>query len=148
MLGEAEKTGAILDSYSGLSERQGAAAFVIQRSFRRFINVRIYKYYRNLVNFRHRGDPGLLLRCINPQEAALTQDRASGAVVRFRLGGAMFPPIVYYKIFVRSAVTDVGAFAPRDYTQRVTTQHYLLQRHNDDVLDHRRSQQVTLDPTP
>lgn len=37
MLGEAEKTGAILDSYSGLSERQGAAAFVIQRSFRRFI---------------------------------------------------------------------------------------------------------------
>lgn len=40
-------------------------------------NVRIYQYYRNLVSFRHRGDPGLLLRCINPQEAALVQDRCN-----------------------------------------------------------------------
>jgi hypothetical protein len=72
------------------------AAARIQRAFRRFINVRIYQYYRNLVNFRNRGDPGLLLRCINPTEAALVQDRASGAVVRFRLGGSVFPPIVYF----------------------------------------------------
>jgi hypothetical protein len=42
------------------------AAAVVQRAFRRFINVRIYKYYRNLVNFRNRGDPGsvfVLLLC-------------------------------------------------------------------------------------
>ncbi len=38
-------------------------------------NVRIYRYYRDLVGFRHKGDPGLLLRCINPQEAALVADR-------------------------------------------------------------------------
>jgi hypothetical protein len=38
--------------------RREQAATVVQRAFRRFINVRIYKYYRNLVNFRNRGDPG------------------------------------------------------------------------------------------
>lgn len=36
------------------------AAAAVQRAFRRFINVRIYKYYRNLVNFRNRGDPGFV----------------------------------------------------------------------------------------
>lgn len=107
------------------------ACFVIQRAFRRFINIRIYRYYRDLVNFRHRGDPGLLLRCINPQEAALVQDRASGAVVRFRLGGTVFPPVVYYKVFLRNAVTDIGSFAPRDYTVGKPNQYYLLGRHND-----------------
>mmetsp|Transcript_48004 Transcript_48004/g.96046 ORF Transcript_48004/g.96046 Transcript_48004/m.96046 type:complete len:269 (+) Transcript_48004:84-890(+) len=113
------------------AQEQESACFVIQRAFRRFINIRIYRYYRDLVNFRHRGDPGLLLRCINPQEAALVQDRASGAVVRFRLGGTVFPPVVYYKVFLRNAVTDIGAFAPRDYTVGKPNQYYLLGRHND-----------------
>ena len=36
--------------------------------------------------------------------------------VRFRLGGMVFPPTVYYKIYAHGAVTDVGAYAPRDYT--------------------------------
>lgn len=94
-------------------------------------NIRIYRYYRDLVNFRHRGDPGLLLRCINPQEAAIVQDRASGAVVRFRLGGTSFPPVVYYKIFLRNTVTDIGSFAPRDYTVGKPNQYYLLGRHNE-----------------
>mmetsp|Transcript_13159 Transcript_13159/g.26290 ORF Transcript_13159/g.26290 Transcript_13159/m.26290 type:complete len:280 (-) Transcript_13159:591-1430(-) len=115
------------------------ACMVIQRAFRRFINTRIYRYYRDLVNFRHRGDPGLLLRCINPQEAALVHDRASGAVVRFRLGGTVFPPVVYYKVFLRNAVTDIGSFAPRDYTVGKPNQFYLLGKHNDGacVDDHR-----------
>ena len=118
------------------------AAARIQRAFRRFINVRIYQYYRNLVNFRNRGDPGLLLRCINPTEAALVQDRASGAVVRFRLGGSVFPPIVYYKVYLRNPVTDLGAFAPRDYTVGKPDQFYQLRRHNDGCLDETRAQAV------
>ena len=36
--------------------------------------------------------------------------------VRFRLGGAVFPPTIFYKIYSHGGVTDVGAFAPRDYT--------------------------------
>jgi len=43
-------------------------------------------------------------------------DRASGAIVRFRLGGNCFPPTIYYKIFTKTAICDVGAFAPRTYT--------------------------------
>uniref|UniRef100_A0A7S0HKK1 Uncharacterized protein n=1 Tax=Hanusia phi TaxID=3032 RepID=A0A7S0HKK1_9CRYP len=116
------------------------AANIIQRSFRSFINVRIYGYYRSLINFRNRGDPSLLLKSINPSEAALVQDRASGAVVRFRLGGSVFPPVVYYKIFVRSPVTDLGSFAPRDYTAGKPNQFYLLQRHNDASVDDNRNQ--------
>jgi hypothetical protein len=101
-------------------------------------NVRIYRYYRDLVSFRHRGDPGLLLRCINPHESSLIADRASGAVVRFRLGGSQFPPVVYYKIYLRSSVTDIGAFAPRDYTTGKPTQHYLLLKHNSVCRDDHR----------
>ena len=36
--------------------------------------------------------------------------------VRFRLGGAVFPPTIFYKIYSHGGVTDVGTFAPRDYT--------------------------------
>lgn len=122
--------------------RRVLAASVVQRAFRRFINVRIYKYYRNLVNFRNRGDPGLLLRCINPSEAALVQDRASGAVVRFRLGGSVFPPIVYYKVYLRNPVTDLGSFAPRDYTVGKPDQFYMLRRHNDGCQNEVRAQSV------
>ena len=39
-------------------DRHTRASTIIQRAFRRFINVRVYKYYRNLVSFRNRGDPG------------------------------------------------------------------------------------------
>lgn len=35
--------------------------------------------------------------------------------VRFRLGGARFPPMIYYKVFTHGAVADICAFAPRDY---------------------------------
>jgi hypothetical protein len=35
--------------------------------------------------------------------------------VRFRLGGAKFPPLIYYKIFSHGGVVDINAFAPRDY---------------------------------
>lgn len=49
-------------------------------------NVKAFKFYRDLINFRGRGDSKLMLRCINPAEAALL-DRAVGARVKFRLGG-------------------------------------------------------------
>ncbi len=64
--------------------------------------------------FRDRGDACSLLKAINPREASLL-DVAAGGHVRFRLGGQVFPPTVYYKIFTHRALVDVGAFAPRDY---------------------------------
>jgi hypothetical protein len=53
---------------------------------------------------RERGDPRELLKSINPREAQLA-DAASGIHVRFRLGGTVFPPLVFYKIFTHIAVT-------------------------------------------
>lgn len=52
---------------------------------------------------RERGDPREMLRAINPREAQLA-DAASGIHVRFRLGGTMFPPLVFYKIFTHRCV--------------------------------------------
>lgn len=46
----------------------------------------------------------------------------AGAVVRFRLGGATFPPIIFYKIFTKKTVIDVNAFAPRDYAREDTSE--------------------------
>ena len=53
---------------------------------------------------RERGDPKELLRSINPREAQLA-DAASGIHVRFRLGGTVFPPLVFYKIYTHRPVT-------------------------------------------
>jgi hypothetical protein len=78
--------------------------------------VRIYRYYKDLINFRGKGDPYQLLKTINRGEAHLL-DPASKTHVRFRLGGLSFPPLIYYKIFVHGSVVDINAFAPRDYQQ-------------------------------
>lgn len=61
-----------------------------------------------------------MLRAINPAEASLL-DAASGAHVRFRLGGEAFPPTMYYKIFLRQPVCDLGAFSPKDYSRRASS---------------------------
>ncbi|PNH00894.1 hypothetical protein TSOC_013259, partial [Tetrabaena socialis] len=98
--------------------RSDVAARVIQTAWRAFRNRRIYTYYRDLIRFRERGDPRELLKVINPREAQLV-DAASGIHVRFRLGGTVFPPLVFYKIFTHRPVTDIGAFGPRDYANEV-----------------------------
>ena len=86
--------------YIGMSDLspQEKAVVKIQHLWRRYTNRRIYFYYRNLIKFRNAGDPALMLRCINPREAALF-DQASGVHVRFRLGGSSFPPTILYKVF-------------------------------------------------
>ncbi|KAJ3214895.1 hypothetical protein HDU67_001097 [Dinochytrium kinnereticum] len=89
------------------------AAKKIQRAWRRYY---IYRFYRELIRFREKGDPRKLLKFVNPKEAQLI-DGASGIHVRFRLGGTKFPPTIYYKIFVHSRLVDMNAFSPRDYTK-------------------------------
>jgi len=96
------------------TDRQEWAACVIQSAWQGFRNKRIYQYYRDLVQFRERGDPKEMLRAINPREAQLA-DAASGIHVRFRLGGTMFPPLVFYKIFTHRSIADINAFGPRNY---------------------------------
>jgi len=91
------------------------AAFLIERAWRGFTNRRIFGYLREMLLFREQGDAKELLRCINPREAGLI-DVATKIHVRFRLGGSLFPPAIYYKVYTHAPVADVGAFAPRDYT--------------------------------
>ncbi|KAJ3053643.1 hypothetical protein HK097_003756 [Rhizophlyctis rosea] len=91
------------------------AARKIQGAWKRFYNFKIYRFLRDLIKFRERGDPRKLLKYINPREANLI-DGAMSAHVKFRLGGITFPPTIYYKIFVHKNLVDMNAFSPRDYT--------------------------------
>jgi hypothetical protein len=92
-----------------------AAAFRIQRAWRAYTNRRVYRYYRDIIYFKCKGNPARLLKGINPMEAKLLET-SSNAYVRFRLGGDSFPPNIYYKIFSLGKVVDINAFAPRDYS--------------------------------
>ncbi|ETN15667.1 hypothetical protein PPTG_06894 [Phytophthora nicotianae INRA-310] len=91
------------------------AALCIQTNWKSYTHRRIFRYYRDLLTFRSTGDPARMLRAINPSEASLL-DASMGAHVRFRLGGLAFPPTIYYKIFTRKPVCDLGAFSPKNYT--------------------------------
>jgi hypothetical protein len=92
-----------------------AYARAIQLAWRAFCNVRVYRYFKDLVLNKLRGAPSDLLRAIIPREVDF-MDRAAGVHVRFRLGGSIFPPKIYYKIFTHRPLCDVNAFAPRNYT--------------------------------
>lgn len=96
--------------------REDNAVFCIQRCWRGFCNRRIYRYFRDMIVERLSAAPIELLRNIIPNESAAF-DRAAGTHVRFRLGGWIFPPKVYYKVYTHRPLCDVGAFAPRDYTE-------------------------------
>ncbi|GMH57439.1 hypothetical protein TrRE_jg10331 [Triparma retinervis] len=91
------------------------AAKIIQDMWRGCSGIKIFKFYRDLINFRLSGDPRLLLKTINPGEASLF-DAATKIHIRLRLGGSSFPPTLYYKIFSSAPMCDIGSFAPRDYT--------------------------------
>ncbi|KAG9394577.1 hypothetical protein J8273_3827 [Carpediemonas membranifera] len=97
-------------------KRRAKAALVIQRAWMRFSFRTVFMFYKSLILYERRGDPRRILQQINPTEAALL-DGSFEATVRFRLGGTLFPPDVYYKIYVKRAI-DLNAFAPRDYFEQ------------------------------
>ena len=90
------------------------AAVTIQRAYRRHCDHKIYRFFRQLLLSRQNANPVLLLRTLQAREQTLA-DSASGLYVRLRLGGASFPPLIYYKVFTTQHVLDVNSFAPRDY---------------------------------
>lgn len=106
------------------------AAIVIQRVWRRHIDMQVYKYYRDLINFKTRGNPAVMLRCINPTEAKLL-DAAAGVNVRFRLAGDRFPPNIYYKIYTNRPIQDLCANSPKDYTRGQAKRLTVKDQHSD-----------------
>lgn len=108
------------------------AATVIQRAWRRHIDMQVFRYYRDLINFRRQGNPALMLRCINPAEAKIL-DAATGTHIKFRLAGEKFPPNIYYKIFTHRPVVDMCANSPKDYTKAAAKQPTSKQIHTKDI---------------
>lgn len=104
----------------------------IQRGWRSFCNKRVYKYLKELVLVKFKGAPADLLRCIIPGEVDLF-DKASGVHVRFRLGGAIFPPKIMFKVFTHRALCDVNAFAPRAYIKEQRMDPFQLHNHLSSV---------------
>lgn len=109
--------------------KQDAAAGAIQSLWRGFVSRSVFRFYVQLIRFRERGDPAVMLRAINPNESGLV-DPAAGLHVRFRLGGAVFPPTVYYRIYTHASVADIGSFAPKDYTRERQQRVAGAARHN------------------
>jgi hypothetical protein len=104
------------------------AAFKIQDLWRRYCFRKIFRYFKDLVLNKLKGTPSELLRNIIPGETCLL-DKATGAHVRFRLGGMIFPPMIFFKIYTHRPLCDVNAFAPRDYTKEMSKVNP-LQVHN------------------
>lgn len=94
------------------------AAASIQNAWRQFCYKRVYKYFRDLILFKLKGAPSELLRNIIPSEIGLL-DKAAGVHVRFRLGGHIFPPTIYFKIYTHRPLCDVNSFAPRNYMKEL-----------------------------
>ncbi|XP_052244404.1 protein MFI-like isoform X2 [Dreissena polymorpha] len=110
------------------------AASKIQKAWRRHIDIQVYRYYRDLINFKSRGNPSLMLRCINPQEAKML-DAASGIHVKFRLAGERFPPNIYYKIYTHRPIQDLCANSPKDYTSPGVKLKMAKDQHNRGRLE-------------
>ena len=62
------------------------AAIKVQRVWRRYIDLQVSRYYKDLVIFHNEGDPALIMKYINPVEAKLI-DPACGIHIKFRLAG-------------------------------------------------------------
>ncbi|XP_062908940.1 protein MFI [Mobula hypostoma] len=104
------------------------SARIIQRAWRRYIDMQLFMHYKNMINFRGTGNPKCMMKCINPTEADFL-DRAAGVYVRFRLGGETFPPKIYYKIFTHRPIVDLCANSPKDYTNPAAKQKVPSQVH-------------------
>ncbi|XP_067842219.1 protein MFI isoform X2 [Heptranchias perlo] len=87
------------------------SARIIQRAWRRYINMQLFKHYRNMINFRGKGDPRFMMKCINPIEET-------------------FPPKIYYKIFTHRPIVDMCANSPKDYANSAVKQKASRRVHN------------------
>ncbi|XP_053397845.1 protein MFI-like isoform X1 [Mercenaria mercenaria] len=105
------------------------AAAMIQKAWRRHIDIQVYRYYRDLINFKTRGNPSLMLKCINPLEAKML-DPAAGIHIKFRLAGERFPPNIYYKIYTHRPIQDLCANSPKDYTKPAVKMKMAKDQHN------------------
>ena len=73
-------------------DSRNIAALKIQKTWKKYYNLRIYYFYRDLIKVREKMDPFQMIKYINPKEARII-DRSLGLHIRFRLGGVRHYPI-------------------------------------------------------
>ncbi|XP_070605841.1 protein MFI isoform X1 [Erythrolamprus reginae] len=100
-------------------ERMYKAARLIQRTWKKWLDIGVFEYYKELIGFKQYGEPSHLMKYIEPREAELL-DAAAGVHIKFRLGGEKFPPSIYYKIFTHRPIVDLCANSPKDYAKIAT----------------------------
>ncbi|XP_039178263.1 protein MFI isoform X1 [Crotalus tigris] len=100
-------------------EKKDKAAHVIQKTWRRWLDMGVFEYYKELIGFKQYGEPCHLMKYIEPREAEFL-DAAAGVHIKFRLGGEKFPPSIYYKIFTHRPIVDLCANSPKDYAKMAT----------------------------
>ncbi|XP_015270294.1 PREDICTED: uncharacterized protein C11orf65 homolog [Gekko japonicus] len=108
-----------VDFYRYEEERREVAASMIQRAWKRWLDIGVFEYYKDLIGFKRCGEPSRLMRYIEPREAEFL-DAAAGVHIRFRLGGPKFPPCIYYKVFTHRPIVDMCANSPKDYATLTT----------------------------
>ncbi|XP_048350669.1 protein MFI isoform X3 [Sphaerodactylus townsendi] len=115
-------------------DERETAAITIQRAWRRWLDCGVFQFYKDLIGFKQCGDPSYLMRYIEPREAEFL-DAAAGVHIRFRLGGAKFPPCIYYKVFTHRPVVDMCANSPRDYAKLATLKGQRGKPHRENKED-------------
>ncbi|XP_026576801.1 uncharacterized protein C11orf65 homolog [Pseudonaja textilis] len=100
-------------------EKKDKAAHIIQKTWKRWLDMGVFEYYKELIGFKQYGEPSHLMKYIEPREAEFL-DAAAGVHIKFRLGGDKFPPSIYYKIFTHRPIVDLCANSPKDYAKIAT----------------------------
>ena len=81
---------------------------------------RIFNRLKRAVNEAQKCLALDILRQLCPQEAQLLSDPTLRPIVRLRLGGASFPPHIYYKVFLKSEISSVQYFSGRKLIRPAT----------------------------
>ncbi|XP_034265501.1 protein MFI [Pantherophis guttatus] len=100
-------------------EKREKAAHIIQKTWKKWLDMGVFEYYKELIGFKQYGEPCHLMKYIEPREAEFL-DAAAGVHIKFRLGGEKFPPSIYYKIFTHRPIVDLCANSPKDYAKIAT----------------------------
>ena len=107
------------------------AASVIQRSWRRWVNMAPYRWCKAMLyHAEHSDTPHSLLKLIAPADSNIV-DGAAGARIRLRLGvhsdqdGEKLA--IFYKIFTLRPVIDLCASSPKRYAEMPAFTHRMSQ---------------------
>lgn len=97
------------------TENRTKAALRLQKLWKRYVFRKIYQYLRDvMLNKLKNLNTWKMLKIFNSAEADLVES-CTNQHIRFRLGGTVFPPKIYYKIYVNGPLCDINSFAPRNY---------------------------------